>query len=144
MTLVRYNKNRNDFPTTVNGLMDKFFNDLTFDNTQMEKFSPSVDVLESDKAYELHFAVPGFDKKSFNIDVEENVLAISGERKFEEKKEGKEFTSIQTQYGSFRRTFALPDIVDRSKINAEYTDGILKIVLPKDEVKVMKTSVKVK
>jgi len=144
MTLVRYNKNRNEFPTTVNGLMDKFFNDVTFDNTQMENFSPNVDVLESDKAYELHFAVPGFDKKSFNIDVEENVLAISGERKFEEKKEEKEFTSIQTQYGSFRRTFSLPDIVDRTKIGAEYVDGILKITLPKDEVKTLKTTVKIK
>ncbi len=144
MTLVRYNKNRDQFPTTVNGLMDKFFNDVAFDNTQMEKFTPSVDVLESEKSYELHFAVPGFDKKSFNIDVEENVLAISGERTFEEKKEEKEFTSIQTQYGSFRRTFSLPDIVDRTKIDAEYVDGILKIVLPKDEVKVMKTTVKVK
>ncbi|MCF6353308.1 MAG: Hsp20/alpha crystallin family protein [Cyclobacteriaceae bacterium] len=144
MTLVRYNKNRNEFPTTVNGLMDKFFNDVTFDNTQMENFSPNVDVLESDKAYELHFAVPGFDKKLFNIDVEENVLAISGERKFEEKKEEKEFTSIQTQYGSFRRTFSLPDIVDRTKIGAEYVDGILKISLPKDEVKTLKTTVKIK
>ncbi|MCF6361496.1 MAG: Hsp20/alpha crystallin family protein [Cyclobacteriaceae bacterium] len=144
MTLVRYNKNRNEFPTTVNGLMDKFFNDASFDNTRMEKFAPSVDVLESEKSYELHFAVPGFDKKSFNIDVEENVLAISGERKFEEKKEEKEFTSIQTQYGSFRRTFSLPDIVDRTKIGAEYVDGILKVTLPKDEVKVLKTTVKVK
>ncbi len=144
MTLVRYNKNRNDFPTTVNGLMDKFFNDASFDNTRMEKFSPNVDVLESDKSYELHFAVPGFDKKLFNIDVEENVLTISGERKFEEKIEEKESTSIQTQFGSFRRTFSLPDIVDRTKIGAEYVDGILKITLPKDEVKVLKTTVKVK
>ncbi len=144
MTLVRYNKNRNNFPTTVNGLMDKFFNDASYDNTRVEKFSPSVDVLESAKSYELHFAVPGFDKKSFSIDVEENVLAISGERKFEEKKEEKEFTSIQTQFGSFRRTFSLPDLVDRTKIGAEYVDGILKITLPKDEVKVLKTSVKVK
>lgn len=144
MTLVRYNKDRNQFPTTVNGLMDKFFNDVAFDNTQMDKFSPSVDVLESDKMYELHVAVPGFDKKAFSIDVEENVLAISGERKFEEKKEEREFTSIQTQYGSFRRTFALPDVVDRTKIGAEYVDGILKIFLPKDEVKSLKTTVKIK
>lgn len=144
MTLVRYNKNRDHFPTTVNGLLDKFFNDVPFDNTQMDKFSPSVDVLESEKAYELHFAVPGFNKDSFSIDVEENVLTVSGERKFEEKKEEKQFTSIQTQYGEFRRTFTLPDTVDRTKINAEYKDGILMITLPKDEVKVMKTNVKVK
>lgn len=144
MTLVRYNKNKNQFPSTVSGLMDKFFNDAAFDNTQMDKFSPSVDVLESDKMYELHFAVPGFDKKAFSIEVEENVLAISGERKFEEKKEEKEFTSIQTQYGSFRRTFSLPDVVDRAKIGAEYVDGILKVFLPKDEVKTLKTTVKIK
>ena len=144
MTLVNFNKNRDNFPTSVNGLMEKFLKDAAFDNTQMEKFSPSVDVLESDKFYELQFAVPGFDKKSFNIEVDENVLAVSGERTFEEKKEEKKFTSIQTQYGSFRRTFKLPDIVDRSKIDAEYKDGILKVSLPKDEVKVLKTVVQVK
>ena len=144
MTLVRYNKNRDYFPTTVNGLMDKFFNDASFDNTQMEKFTPSVDVIESDKAYELHFAVPGFEKKAFQIEIEENVLIVSGERKFEEKKEEKQFTSIQTQYGAFRRTFTLPDTVDRTKIDASYNDGMLKLILPKDEVKMIKTSVKVK
>jgi len=144
MTLVRYNKNRDYFPTTVSGLMDKFFNDTAFDNTQMEKFTPNVDIVESDKAYELHFAVPGFDKKTFQIEVEENVLIVSGERKFEEKKEEKQFTSVQTQYGTFRRTFTLPDTVDRNKIDAEYNDGILKLTLPKDEAKMIKTTVKVK
>ena len=144
MTLVRYNKNRDYFPTTVNGLMDKFFNDASFDNTQMEKFTPNVDIIESDKAYELDFSVPGFDKKAFQIEVEENMLIVSGERKFEEKKEEKQFTSIQTQYGAFRRTFTLPDTVDRNKIDAEYKDGILKVTLPKDEVKMIKTTVKVK
>lgn len=144
MTLVRYNKNRGYAPTTVNGLLDRFFNDVNFDNTQAEKFSPRVDVLESDKTYELHFAVPGFDKKAFSIDVEENVLSVTGERKMEELKDDKKFTSIQTQYGSFKRTFTLPDTVDRTKMDAEYTNGILKIVLPKDEIKVMKTIVKIK
>lgn len=144
MTLVRYNKNRGYAPTTVNGLLDRFFNDVNFDNTQAEKFSPRVDVLESDKTYELHFAVPGFDKKAFSIDVEENVLSVTGERKMEELKDDKKFTSIQTHYGSFKRTFTLPDTVDRTKMDAEYANGILKIVLPKDEIKVMKTIVKIK
>lgn len=144
MTLVRYNKNRSQFPTTVNGLMDKFFNDVSFDNTQEDNFSPRVDVVESDKLFELHFAVPGFDKKSFSIDVEENVLAVSGERLLQDLKEDRKFTSIQTQYGSFKRTFKLPDTVDRTKMDADYVDGILKITLPKDEVKVMKTTIKIK
>lgn len=144
MTLVRYNKNRSYVPTTVHGLLHKFFNDVNFDNTQMEKFSPSVDVLESDKSYELHFAVPGFDKNEFSIEVEENVLTVSGERKIEELKNDKKYTSVQIQHGSFKRTFNLPDTVDSTKIDAEYNDGILKIILIKDEAKVMKTIVKIK
>ena len=131
-------------PTTVHGLLHKFFNDVNFDNTQVEKFSPSVDVLESDKSYELHFAVPGFDKNEFSIEVEENVLTVSGERKIEELKNDKKYTSVQIQHGSFKRTFNLPDTVDRTKIDAEYNDGILKIILIKDEAKVMKTIVKIK
>ena len=144
MTLVRYNKNRGYAPTSVNGLLDKFFNDSNFDNTQVENFSPRVDVLESGKTYEIHFAVPGFDKKTFGIDVEQNVLTVSGERKMEELGEDKKFTSIQTQYGTFKKTFTLPDTIDRSKIDAAYSEGILIITLPKDEVKVMKTTVKIK
>jgi len=144
MTLVRYNKNRGYAPTSVNGLLDKFFNDSNFDNTQVENFSPKVDVLESDKTYELHFAVPGFDKKSFGIDIEQNVLTVSGERKMEELGEDEKFTSIQTQYGAFKKTFTLLDTIDRTKVDAAYSEGILKITLPKDEVKVMKTTVKIK
>ena len=144
MTLVRYNKNREYAPSSVNGLLDKFFNDANFDNTQVEKISPKVDVLESDKVYELHFAVPGFDKKSFGIDVEQNTLTVSGERTLKELGEEEKFTSIQTQYGSFKKTFTLPDTIDRTKIDAEYTNGILVITLPKDEIKVMKTTVKIK
>ena len=144
MTLVRHNRSKGYAPTTVNGLLDKFFTDTNFDNTQMEKFSPKVDVLESEKTYELHFAVPGFDKKAFDVDIEQNVLTVSGERKMEELKDEKKFTSIQTQYGSFKKTFTLPDTIDRTKIDAEYQEGILKIILPKDEVKVMKTTVKIK
>ena len=117
MTLVRYNKNRGYVPTSVNGLLDKFFNDSNFDNTEEEKFSPRVDVLESDKNYELHFALPGFDKKAFGIDVEQNLLTVSGERKMEELKEDAKFNSIQTQYGSFNKTFTLPDTIDRTKID---------------------------
>ena len=144
MTLVSYNKNRGYAPTTVNGLLDKFFTDTNFDNTQVEKFSPRVDVLESDKAYELHFAVPGFNKNDFGIDIEQSELTVSGERKMEELTDEKKFTSIQTEYGTFKKTFKVPDTIALTKIEAVYQDGILKITLPKDEVKVMKTTVKIK
>jgi HSP20 family protein len=144
MTLVKYNYNNNEFLTTVNGLMSNFLNDEPFDNTKKDFFSPSLDVLESKKSYELHFAIPGFDKKLLSIDVKKNVLIVSGERKFEQKEEEKEFASIQTQYGSFRKRIFLPEKVDKNNIDAKYVDGILKIDLPKEEVKTIKTTVKVK
>lgn len=147
MTLVRYrNGNRNFFPTTTNGLLERFFNDSLFDNSfdgEMA-FAPKVDILESDKDFELHFAVPGFEKDNFEIKVDNNTLTVSGERKFEEEKSGKTFKSVQTSYGSFNRSFTLPDNVNADKIDAKYNNGMLEIVIPKDETKIIKTNIKVK
>lgn len=143
MNLIRYS-NRAAAPANFTNLVDRFFNDTEFDNTQAAKFHPGVDILESDKAYEIHFAVPGFDKESFNIDVEDKNLVVSGERKFAEADENIKYKTVQTGYGSFRRSFILPDFVDRTKIDAKYNNGILEVILPKDEVKTLKTTVKVK
>ena len=148
MSLVRYrNGNRNYLPTTANGLLERFFNDSLFDNTIFDgemAFAPKVDILESDKTYELQFALPGFNKEDFSIDVDDNVLTVSGERKFEEEKSDKTYRSVQTSYGSFKRSFSLPDNVSAKKIEAKYTNGILEIVVPKDETKIIKTSIAVK
>ena len=147
MSLVRYrNGAKNYFPTTANGLLERFFNDSLFDNTfdgEMA-FAPKVDILESDKTYELQFALPGFTKENFVIDVDDNVLTVSGERKFEEEKTEKTYRSVQTSYGSFKRSFSLPDNVNAKKIEAKYNNGILEIVIPKDETKIIKTSIAVK
>lgn len=145
MSLVKYNNRPSDvIPTAFNSLVDRFLSDVEFDNVAMNRFNPSVDILESDKAYEIHLAVPGFEKDSFEISVEDKHLVVSGERKFEEEKSDKKYKSVQTSYGSFRRSFILPELVDRAKIDAKYNNGILEIVLPKDEVKTLKTTVKVK
>ena len=120
MSLVRYrNGNRNYLPTNASGLLERFFNDSLFDNTIFEgemAFAPKVDILESDKTYELQFAVPGFNKEDFVIDVDDNVLTVSGERKFEEEKSEKTYRAVQTSYGSFKRSFSLPDNVNAKKI----------------------------
>ena len=148
MSLVRYrNGNRNYLPTNASGLLERFFNDSLFDNTIFEgemAFAPKVDILESDKTYELQFAVPGFNKEDFVIDVDDNVLTVSGERKFEEEKSEKTYRAVQTSYGSFKRTFSLPDNVNAKKIEAKYNNGILEVVIPKDETKIIKTSIAVK
>lgn len=145
MSLVKYrNGARGYYPSNTGGLLERFFNDSLYDNTQVQNFIPEVDVLESEKTYELHLAVPGFSKDNFNLEVDDNLLTVSGERKFEEKQSDKTFKSVQTSYGSFSRTFTLPDNVDATKIEAHYNNGILEVVVPKDETKIIKTSIKVK
>ena len=145
MSLVKYrNGARGYYPSNTGGLLERFFNDSLYDNTQVQNFIPEVDVLESEKTYELHIAVPGFKKDNFNLEVDDNLLTVSGERKFEEKQEDRTFKSVQTSYGSFSRTFTLPDNVDATKIEAHYNDGILEVIVPKDESKIIKTNIKVK
>lgn len=148
MSLVKYsNGARNYFPSTATGLLERFFNDSLFDNTVVDgdmAFAPKVDILESDKTYELQFALPGFNKEDFVIDVDDNVLTVSGERKFDEEKTEKTYRTVQTSYGSFKRSFSLPENINAKKIEAKYNNGILEVVIPKDETKIIKTSIAVK
>ena len=145
MSLVKYRNGANGYyPSNMSGLLERFFNDSLYDNTQEQNFIPAVDVLESDKTYELHIAVPGFAKDNFNLAVDDKVLTVSGERKFENEKSDKTFKSVQTRYGSFEKVFTLPKNVNATKISAEYNNGILEVIVPKDETKILKTSIKVK
>ena len=106
-------------------------------------FVPKVDVVETEKAFELFVEVPGMNKEDFNLEVNDNYLTISGERKFSSEKNEKNFHSIETRYGSFSRSFTLPDSVSSDKINAKYNNGILELTIPKDEKKLLKSTIKV-
>ena len=145
MSIVKYrNGARGYYPSNMGGLLERYFNDSLYDNTQVQNFIPEVDVLESEKAYELHLAVPGFDKNNFELAVDDKLLTVSEERKFEKKVSDKTFKSVQTKYGSFQRTFTLPENINVAEIEAHYNNGILEVIVPKDETKVLKTSIKVK
>jgi HSP20 family protein len=145
MSIVRYNTALNDFvPTTFNNLIDRFFNEsLSRSGGSAYSFVPKVDIVENEKGYELHVAAPGMNKEDFKIDLNENFLTVSGERKFTKEQNENNFRSIETQYGTFSRSFALPEHVDAAKISAQYTNGILEIVVPKDEKKTLKAQIKV-
>lgn len=141
MSLIRYRTN--DFvPTSFNALVDQFFND-TVSRTGGSTFYPKTDVAETEKAFEIQLAVPGMNKEDFKLELNEKYLTISGERKFNEEKKDKNFHTIETYYGSFSRSFKLPDNVDATKINANYNNGILEVTLPKDEKKLLKQTIKV-
>ena len=145
MSLIRYNSTLNDFvPTSFGNLIDRFFNEsLSRSGGSAYSFVPRVDVVENEKAYEIHVAVPGMNKEDFKLDLNDNYLTVSGERKFTKEQKDKNYHSIETQYGTFSRSFALPENVDAQKINAKYNNGILEITVPKDEKKVLKTTIKV-
>lgn len=141
MSIIRYNAD--DFvPTSFSNLVDRFFNE-SLSRSGGSNFVPKVDILEKDNAFELHVAVPGMNKEDFKIDLKDNYLTISGERKITNEKKDKNFRSIETQYGSFSRSFSLPENVDGTKINAKYNNGILELLIPKDEKKVLSQTIKV-
>jgi HSP20 family protein len=136
MTLVKFS---NQMPS----LIDRFFNDDLFD-WSLQNFSntnsnlPAVNIKEKDDAFEIEMAAPGFNKEDFKIELNNNLLSISSEKKTEnETKENERFTRREFSYQSFMRSFTLPNSIEGEKINAKYENGILNIHIPKkDEAKV--------
>jgi HSP20 family protein len=144
MSLSKYNTS--DYrPVSFNSFVDRFFNE-GFDPSLNggSRFTPQVDILEHDKSFEIQLALPGMSKNDFSIEMNEGTLSISGERKFENEKNEKNYRSIETQYGSFKRSFHLPKDINIEKIDARYENGILYVNVPKDENKVMKRQISVK
>ncbi|MHA7130204.1 Hsp20/alpha crystallin family protein [Algoriphagus namhaensis] len=142
MKLVRYNHLNPELPSTFSGMLDKFFTE-SFGPVN-KTFSPAVDIAEDEKSYDIHLAIPGAKKEDFKVDLTDGTLTISGERKWEEKKEGKNFHSVESQYGTFKRSFYLPEDAKSEGIEASYVDGILKIMIPKEEKKTVKSLIEVK
>ncbi len=94
-------------------------------------FVPPVDVYEDEQNLVLKLEVPGVNEDELNVSLENNVLTVSGERKFEKEEKEENFHRIERRYGSFTRTFRLPNTVDGEKVDATYDKGILKITLAK-------------
>ena len=97
------------------------------------QWSPLVDITEDDKEYVVKAEIPEMKKEDIKINVHDDVLTVSGERKYEKEEKGKKYHRVERAYGSFLRSFALPENADGSKISAEYKDGMLTVHLPKSE-----------
>lgn len=93
---------------------------------------PVVDVMETDEEFQISAELPGVEKKDVKLSVENGVLLISGRREQEEEK-GKRYHKIERAYGSFARSFTMPDVVDEQKVTAEFKNGVLTVRLPKSE-----------
>ena len=94
---------------------------------------PAVNISEDDKEYVIKAELPEVDKKDVKIGVEDGVLSIQGERTKEKEEKGKKFHRIESSYGSFFRSFTLPENVAEDKLTADFKDGILFVHLPKTE-----------
>lgn len=130
-------------PDTFTSLLDRFFND-TVNSTRLSTFTPRFDVSETANGYEFQVALPGLKEEDINVDFQEGRLTISGERKFVREENQKKYHLVETQYGSFSRSFYLPDNVAPENIEAHFENGMLLIQVPKDEKKVQKHQIKIK
>lgn len=133
MLLTRLNPNR-EFGYMKRGFnnLDKFFKDDEFE-TGISSFIPVVNNRETDEAYYVEIDLPGIKKEDISIDVKDNVLSISGERKVKEEVKEEDYYKMESRYGKFLRSFTLPKNIDAEKINAKCENGVLEVVIPKYE-----------
>ncbi|VAW14175.1 hypothetical protein MNBD_BACTEROID03-744 [hydrothermal vent metagenome] len=143
MSLVKFNKNV--FPWNK-GLIDFFDQDTLFnvDFFNLEKSLPAMNVKEHDKDFEIELASPGFEKKDFEITMNDDVLEVSAQKSVEEEEKEDDYTRKEFNYRAFRRSLQLPKTVDNSKdVKATYKNGILKLLLLKKEADKEKTKRKI-
>lgn len=135
MKLVKYNPLNDFIPSTFGNILESALNDGSNFG-----FEPAVDFVKNENSYELHLVAPGMEKSDFNLEVDNDLLIISGERKLNENLN---YTQLESNFGSFKRSFKLGDTIDKANINASYVNGILKIELPFDKKKLEKKIIKV-
>jgi HSP20 family protein len=120
--------------------MDKLFHDMSSEPARMpftplawgrELAMPDIDETEDDKAFYVSIELPGMDEKDVDITLSGRLLTIRGEKKADEKTEGKDYYRRERKFGSFRRTLELPGEVDEAKIEASFKKGVLRIELPR-------------
>lgn len=137
MTNVKFN--RKPFEGTFNNLFDDLFTELPalfkteFNNSDKKGFVP-VNVKETDKSYQLEVVAPGFEKTDFKVNLEQNLLTISAEKKNDQIKENEKQIRREYSYRSFKRYFTLDEKTDATNIEASYINGVLTLNLPKKEV----------
>jgi|SRR5579875_786849 len=120
---------------TLQNEMNRLFNRF-FDQPSVEagrRFIPAMDLVEEDDHYLLRADLPGLTEQDVNVTLQDNVLTVSGERRFEHKQEQDGYRRIERQYGSFTRSLTLPSGVDPESVSAHFDRGVLEVRIPKPE-----------
>jgi HSP20 family protein len=120
-------------PLTNLRLFEDAFSRMLSEPQANRPWSPAVDIYETENELVLKADLPDVEQKDIDVRVENQTLSITGERKFQQQDSGKGYHRIERNYGSFTRSFAVPNSFDTEKIAAEYKNGVLTITLPKKE-----------
>jgi HSP20 family protein len=118
------------FQEQMNRLLEDSFRGRT-DESNMTTWAPAVDIYETENELVLKADLPDIDEKNLDIRVENNMLTIRGERQFEKKVSEDNYLRVERAYGSFSRSFALPNTVNAEAIQADYRNGVLTVQMPK-------------
>jgi len=145
MTLVKFNNKRNNaLMPGFNDVFESIFND-TFFNDRMVTRVPAVNISETENSYHVELAAPGLKKDDFKLNLEGNQLTISVEQSTDHEDNRKNYSKREYSYSSFVRSFTLPESADDSNIDANYTDGVLRIDIAKrEEAKTIRRQIEIK
>ena len=122
--------------TTLQDQINRLFNDTferSSDDSSLSAWAPAVDIYETEHELVVKADLPDVDPKDLDIRVENNILTIRGERKFEKKVNEENYLRIERSYGSFARSFTLANTVNSEAIKADYQNGVLTLTVPKRE-----------
>ncbi|HET9607266.1 MAG TPA: Hsp20/alpha crystallin family protein [Edaphobacter sp.] len=136
MTLVRWDPFREleDMSERLNRVFSRpSLRNSGKENLTVADWMPTVDISETEGEYLIKAELPEVRKEDVKVTVENGVLTLQGERRQEKEEKGKRFHRVERSYGSFVRSFTLPESVDESSVKAEYKDGVLNLHLPKSE-----------
>lgn len=124
-------------PFRFSNRMERLFEDPLFrsmgEEWPLKAWAPPCDIFETEKELVMKFELPEVKREDVEVKLEQNVLTLRGERKFEEKTDRENYHRVERHYGEFMRSFSVPLYVDAAKINAEFKEGVLTITLPKNE-----------
>ena len=121
----------------VSNRLNRFFgrplvhSESSKDMLAMSDWTPSVDITETDTGYSIKGEIPGVKKEDVKVTIQDGMITIQGERKQEKEENGKKFHRVECSYGSFMRSFRVPDDAEEDNVEAEFKDGMINVTLPK-------------
>ena len=145
MAIQKYQDSFSDLASSsFSTMLDRFFNDSLASRGRVSSFSPHVDAYETERSYEIEAALPGLKREDIKVDFHQGRLTISGERHFRNEQNQRRYHLVESSYGSFQRSFQLPDTVDAGSIQATFEDGMLRVSVRKDQQKTMRHQIEVR